>query len=259
MKSASLAAFAVPLLAPGAVHAQFGGDFSCQRGGCKNFTQKLNHDRPDDKTTFQQRYVMDTTHFKAGGPILFHQNEETPLTSDTIVGHVFSDYAERLGALHVSLEHRYFGYSYPEGLSLAMDMAGNITVAQYAPLTLDNVFGDSITFLTWLRATVPGAKDSPIIYGGGSYGGSLAILARAQHRDFFAGALSFSPACKSWGGSRTLQQNPYKFAASDWVAQLYWDADADVARKIRSSLMQLDRCIKANDCNTTLPDLKQSG
>ena len=135
----------------------------CEGPPCQNFTQKLNHDKPGDNATFLQRYQLDTSHFKPGGPILFHQNEEAAITSNPLPIHVFNDYAANLGAMVVGLEHRYFGTSYPEGLSVA----SNITAAQYAPLTLDNVLGDSVAFVGWLKSTVPGAQNSPVIFGSG--------------------------------------------------------------------------------------------
>ena len=146
-------------------------NYTCVGVPCLNFTQKLNHDKPDDLTTFQQRYQLDTSHFKPGGPILFHQSEELPLSSTPISHHVFSDYASKLGGIAVALEHRYFGTSYPSGLSVT----SNITAAQYAPLTLDNIFEDSVAFLKWVKETVPGAENSPVIYGGGKFSSLRAI------------------------------------------------------------------------------------
>jgi len=56
-----------------------------------------------------------------------------------------------------------------------------------------------------------------------------------------------SPALTSFGASKTLQDNPYKYAASDWVANVYWDTNADAARKIRDALRELDTCVKGKD------------
>lgn len=125
----------------------------------KNFTQKLNHGF-NDNITFPQLYQLDTSNFEPDGPILFHQSEEGPMKP--IAAHVFSDYAPKLGGIVATLEHRFFGSSYPVGTSWE-----NTTTAQYGPLTLENVLRDSIAFVTWIKTTVPGAKNSKTIISGG--------------------------------------------------------------------------------------------
>jgi hypothetical protein len=128
----------------------------------QNFTQKLDHSSSKN-ITFQQRYQVDARHFVSGGPILFHQGEQIPLPP--LAEHVFSDYAPKLGALVVALEHRYCGQSFPNGLSSKT----NITNEQYAPLTLDNILQDSVEFINFIRATVPGAENSKVIHSSGGW------------------------------------------------------------------------------------------
>ena len=125
----------------------------------KNFTQKLNHGSYDN-VTFPQLYQLDTSSFRPGGPILFHQGEEGPMKP--VAAHVFSDYAPKLGGIIATLEHRFFGSSYPEGPSWE-----NTTTAQFGPLTLENVLQDSVAFVTWIKKTVLGAENSKVIISGG--------------------------------------------------------------------------------------------
>jgi len=84
----------------------------------QNFTQKIDH-ASNDNATFLQRYQIDTTHFKPGGPILFHQSEELNMTP--IADHFFIDYAPKTGGIVATMEHRYFGESFPYGLIGADD------------------------------------------------------------------------------------------------------------------------------------------
>ena len=128
----------------------------------KNFTQRLDHSG-NNSVTFPQRYQLDTSHFKPGGPILFHQSEEGKLVP--LDQNMFFDYAKELGAISCTLEHRFFGTSFPEGLSVT----SNITTEQFRPLTLDNILLDSVNFVNWVRKTVPGAQDSKVIYTGGEH------------------------------------------------------------------------------------------
>lgn len=69
----------------------------------QQFPQKIDHSNPSNGT-FSQVYQLDTTYFEDGGPILFYQGAEEPLTPLNFT--VFADYAAKLGAMVVTLEHR---------------------------------------------------------------------------------------------------------------------------------------------------------
>ncbi|KAI1337220.1 peptidase S28 [Xylariaceae sp. FL0016] len=244
-----LASFATTLaVCVGVINAQALPESDYPSYPPRNFTQKLNHDLPNDETTFQQLYQLDTSHFKPGGPILFHQSEESAMTP--IEGNIFSEYAPKVNGILAGLEHRFFGTSFPPGSTY-----DNITTEAYGPLTLENVLQDSVEFVDWVRSTVPGAENSPVIYTGGSYGGFLAVMARIRHPETFYGSLSISPLLRSWGAGATLAENPYKFAATDWLAQVYYDLSAEAAWKIRNAVQELDNCVKASNCDTMIPGL----
>ncbi|KUJ07811.1 uncharacterized protein LY89DRAFT_742579 [Mollisia scopiformis] len=207
----------------------------------QNFTQKLNHGS-NDNTTFQQQYQINTAFFKPGGPILFHQSEEGPLVP--LNSSVFTDYAPELGALVATLEHRFFGTSFPAGSAY-----NNVTTEAYAPLTLGNVMQDSIEFVNWIRQTTPGAENSKVIYTGGSYGGFLTAIALVQHSDTFYGGISGSPGLTSWGLSLTLEDNPFRYGASDWVSNVYYDANYAAALRIKDALNELKMPFQTSSSN----------
>lgn len=157
----------------------------------------------------QQEYQIDLTHFKPGGPILLNQGAES-------VRHVcmeyllFDDMAAELGGLTCALNHRFFGDSFPAGVSGA-----NATTEDFAPLTFRNVILDTVEFVKWIKDTVPGAKDSPVIINGGSYGGTLAATARLWYPEVFYAAWASAPLLRSFGYN--MDQNEDKFAWWDWV------------------------------------------
>ncbi|KAF4626582.1 hypothetical protein G7Y89_g11577 [Cudoniella acicularis] len=62
-------------------------------------------------------------------------------------------YAEKLGGLAVSLEHRYFGDSLPFGPAKSWTNAG------FEYLNLDNVMADAVSFIDVLKETIPSASD----------------------------------------------------------------------------------------------------
>jgi len=91
----------------------------------------------------------------------------------------------------------------------------------------------------------------------GSYGAFLAVLARVHHPETFYGSFAMSPPIRSLGAGKTLEDNPYLYAATDMVANIYWDADADAARKIRDALKELNACAKGG--KAVIPSLPALG
>ena len=69
-------------------------------------------------------------------------------------------FAQQLGGMSVSLEHRYFGLSLPFGND-------SYTNDNFQFLTLDNVMADAVSFVEMLQSTFPGAKDSKCIVSSG--------------------------------------------------------------------------------------------
>ncbi|KAI2615957.1 hypothetical protein GGR54DRAFT_649832 [Hypoxylon sp. NC1633] len=218
----------------------------------QDFTQKVNHSLDASSATFKQRYQLNTQHFKPGGPILFIQSAEAGMsvinTSD------FMDYAPKLGALVVMLEHRFFGDlrigSYPPGYDPM-----NISKEALSSLTLDNVLQDGVNFVNWIKKTVLGAKNSKVIYAGSSYGGFLAVSARMQYPDTFYGAIASSPALNSFGPTSS---NRFKFDSAKWASDVYEEASKGASSKIKTSMLTFKRCLagkKDNTCESTIPDL----
>lgn len=167
----------------------------------KFFTQKLDH-ASNDTTTFQQQYQLVTDFFKPGGPILYTLSAEVSVMQ-CVEMFVFLDYSKELGGIATILEHRFFGESFPTGLN-----DSNATPMDFAPLTLENVLLDSVTFIDWIKTTVPGANQSKAIIQGGSYAGTLATWGRLRYPDTFYGTVPSAPQLKSWG---PLLSNPYKY------------------------------------------------
>jgi hypothetical protein len=52
-----------------------------------------------------------------------------------------------------------------------------------------------------------------------------------------------SPGLRGLGAAASLGDNPLKFASTDMVANIYWDANADAALKIKNALKDLQSCI----------------
>lgn len=121
-----------------------------------NLTQQVDHSN-NTTALFNQRYQIITDYFRPGGPILFTQSAESALIP--IENGNFFDMAQELGGIVATLEHRFFGTSVPDPIN------GSSSV--YAPLTLDNVIDDSVSFIDFIKKNVSGAADSKALVTGG--------------------------------------------------------------------------------------------
>lgn len=142
------------------------------------------------------------------------------------------DWAERLGALAISLEHRYFGQSAPYGLNYTEYAKWDPSV--YEHLTLDNVLRDGVSFVNWIKnAVYPQTKNANayVISGestpvkctaleisddmpAGSYDGVLALLYRQQFDAYVDGVISLSPIT---AGFVSDPSDPLTYGWGDWV------------------------------------------
>ena len=131
-----------------------------------NFTQRVYH-TSSNTTTFQQQYQLSTAFFQQGGPILLVQGGEQSLTPFQYTS--FWDYAQEVGGIAASIEHRYLGNSFPPGFD---NSSGS-----YAALTLDKVLWDSVRFVQWIKHNITGTANSPVIITGGKLGDRAVTLA----------------------------------------------------------------------------------
>lgn len=133
--------------------------------GTKFFPQLLDHfsnDTSGPNSTFFQQFQVIDTYYRPGGPILFLQGDESPL--DCLESFALVDYAQELGALLVSLEHRYFGLSCPFGLNYSDTASWPIPSLKY--LTWQNVLADAAYFLDWVKTSAyPGAAEVIAVSG----------------------------------------------------------------------------------------------
>ena len=78
------------------------------------FSQRLDHFNANDTRSFDQRFYMDETHFRApDGPVFLYVSGEAPLYGAPGAGSLLGELAARHGALIVAVEHRYYGDSLP--------------------------------------------------------------------------------------------------------------------------------------------------
>ena len=170
----------------------------------------------DGTETFLQQYTVIYDFFQQGGPILFYQSPESPLSC--LEDFAIYEYPVELGALIVGIEHRFFGLSVPGNLSYADQIEWPLS--SLGSLTLKNVMMDSVELLQHVESTVPRAKDSKVFAFGGSYAGTLVALERIHHPEMVFGAF---PSSGAFGGLVSDSKDPLIYAMGDYVCVLSFD------------------------------------
>ncbi|XP_078078018.1 lysosomal Pro-X carboxypeptidase [Mustelus asterias] len=151
------------------------------------FQQKVDHFGFAEVATFNQRYLIADRYWNHnGGPILFYTGNEGDITWFCNNTGFMWDVSKELEAMLVFAEHRYYGESMPFGEK----SFGNLTNLNY--FTSEQAMADFAVLIRSLKQTIPGAKTSPVIAIGGSYGGMLAAWFRMKYPNIVVGALAAS-------------------------------------------------------------------
>ena len=153
----------------------------------KYFDQRLLHDGSTGDKTWKQRYFINPTFWKKpDGPVFFVFGGEGAISDKYVKDFAVREYAKELGALLVSLEHRFYGLSIPTTASTE-----NLTKYLHSTIALQDV----AYFAKTLNRNL-GINGRWFAFGG-SYPGSLAAWARLKHPDVFYGSISTSGPVKA--------------------------------------------------------------
>lgn len=131
-----------------------------------------------------ETWPTDPAQQAASGVIFFNQGAEGPAHAPWAL--IEYENAARLNALVIGLEHRYYGASFPFGLT----EEGQATTEQLAWLTVEQVLADSAAFLAAIREQLSVPAAVPAIAIGGSYGGELVAWLRASAPDVWAASIA---------------------------------------------------------------------
>ncbi|RRT82363.1 hypothetical protein B296_00013103 [Ensete ventricosum] len=156
------------------------------------FTQTLDHFNfnPQSYAKFQQRYLVNDTHWGGkGSPIFVYTGNEGGIELFAKNTGFMFEIAPSFKALLVFIEHRYYGESIPFG---GEDVAySNASTLGY--LSSTQAIADFATLIIDLKKNLT-SEDSPVVAFGGSYGGSkmLAAWFRLKYPHVVLGALASS-------------------------------------------------------------------
>ncbi|KAJ2517536.1 hypothetical protein GGI11_001951 [Coemansia sp. RSA 2049] len=156
------------------------------------FTQPVDHFGLNNNT-WSQRYLFNATFYEPGGPIIVATPGESAVSSSLVDLSHFNYLAQMTNGLVVLVEHRFYGKSNP-----MPDLSGDSLKYH----TVENTLEDFAAFIRAAKATpsqvfsLPVSKKSKVVFGGGSYAGSIAAWMRAKYPDLVAGAWASSAIIK---------------------------------------------------------------
>ncbi|KAJ8123302.1 hypothetical protein O1611_g9625 [Lasiodiplodia mahajangana] len=143
---------------------------------------------PHAKGTFKQRYFVETSYYKPGGPVFLFLGGEGTITGDTHLDNsLIEQLSKRFNGIGIVIENRYYGASVPFNTT---------TTDELLYLTTEQVIADFDLFAR--KVKLPGingsanAPSTPWIVYGGSYSGALSAFTIKTYPETYYGAISSS-------------------------------------------------------------------
>lgn len=144
--------------------------------------QKLDHFNDADTSYWEQRYFVNDTFYKDGGPIFIMIGGEGTADPIWMVEGMWIEYAKSYNAMCFQLEHRYYGKSHP---------TENTSVENLRYLSSEQALADLAYFIRYARDKYQLYHNKLITFGG-SYPGSLSAWFRVKYPHLVNGAVATS-------------------------------------------------------------------
>ncbi|XP_033099786.1 putative serine protease K12H4.7 [Anneissia japonica] len=144
--------------------------------------QKLDHFDPTNTKTWKQRYFVNDTFFKEGGPVFLMIGGEGTADPIWMVTGTWIEFAKTYNALCVMLEHRFYGKSHP---------TSDLSVENLKFLSSEQGLADLAYFRQYIASKMK-VTDNKWVSFGGSYPGSLSVWFRLKYPHLVDGAVATS-------------------------------------------------------------------
>ncbi|CAD5116902.1 DgyrCDS5745 [Dimorphilus gyrociliatus] len=148
----------------------------------KWFEQKLDHFNPADTRTWKQKYYVNSTFYKPGGPVFLQIGGEGPASPKWMVQGEWIEFAKRYNAYCIQIEHRFYGDSHP---------TKNVSVENLRYLTSEQALRDLANFRVKMSSLLKMNKAKWVSFGG-SYSGALSAWFRAKYPHLVHAAVASS-------------------------------------------------------------------
>ncbi|XP_071838310.1 putative serine protease K12H4.7 isoform X2 [Apostichopus japonicus] len=150
-------------------------------------TQKLDNFNDADLRTWSQRYFVNDTFYKSGGPVFLMIGGEGPANPIWMVTGTWIDLASKMGALCLMVEHRYYGQSHP---------TNDLSVDNLQYLSSEQALADLANFQANMTQKM-GLTGNKWVSFGGSYSGSLSAWMRLKYPHLISAAVATSAPVQS--------------------------------------------------------------
>ncbi|XP_056420864.1 putative serine protease K12H4.7 isoform X1 [Hyla sarda] len=151
------------------------------------FTQRLDHFDGADTRVWQQRYFMNDSFTQSGGPVFLMIGGEGAANPAWMTQGTWMMYAEKMGALCLLLEHRFYGKSHP---------TKDMSVENLRYLSSQQALADLAHFQTVMTEKLGLGNRKWIVFGG-SYPGCLAAWYRIKYPHLAHAAVASSAPVKA--------------------------------------------------------------
>ncbi|XP_041359445.1 putative serine protease K12H4.7 [Gigantopelta aegis] len=145
-------------------------------------TQTLDHFNDADTRTWQQRYFVNATFYKPGGPVFLMIGGEGTASPIWMVEGMWIAYAQIYGAMCFQVEHRFYGKSHP---------TSDMSVDNLRYLSSEQALADLASFIVFAKQKY-NLQNNKWISFGGSYPGSLSAWVRMKYPHLIDGAVATS-------------------------------------------------------------------
>ena len=146
------------------------------------FTQRLDHFNEAETRTWKQRYFVNDTFHKPGGPVFLMIGGEGEASAMWLVEGAWIEYAKQYNALCLQLEHRFYGKSHP---------TEDMSTENLRFLSSEQALSDLANFRNAMVSELK-LQGSKWIAFGGSYPGSLAAWFRLKYPHLVDGSIATS-------------------------------------------------------------------
>ncbi|KAK3373140.1 serine carboxypeptidase S28-domain-containing protein [Lasiosphaeria ovina] len=237
----------------------------------------LDHFNASDRRTFINRFWVNDTYYKPGGPVILADFGEGTVMDDMVAtilaewgGHVATapmELARELGGVAMVLEHRYYGYSQPFKLTSTTSYSTNdLPVGgpkDYQYLSVEQALEDVVYFASRHISqadlnlnTVLAAPNAtwqlhpsrtPWIWASGSYGGSRGVWLRIRNPEVIYAV---------WASSAPVECRP---DGSAYFNSIYRSMASNCSADVQAVVRHVDRVLSDDeDSRGAALDLKAS-
>eukprot|EP01101_Sappina_pedata_P004309 TRINITY_DN1800_c0_g1_i1.p1 TRINITY_DN1800_c0_g1~~TRINITY_DN1800_c0_g1_i1.p1 ORF type:complete len:474 (+),score=164.89 TRINITY_DN1800_c0_g1_i1:137-1423(+) len=197
------------------------------------FDNLVDHFDSNNKATYKQRYLVNDTYYKEGGPIFMYLGGEG--AAEEFLGEVqMFKWCKQFNAKYILIEHRYYGLSSP---------TLNYSTENMRFLTSEQALADAANFLVQYNTTL--TNPGPWVIFGCSYSGCLSSWFRSKYPELVIGGYGPSGPVEAQADF-TMYMGQFRASAGDACADAVQESIQAIEQMIPNQLNKLSEIF--NSC-----------